>query len=404
MAKTSMPQKVQSALWARAGGRCQYRGCNKDLIGDLISGREDGTFGFVAHIVADSADGPRGDPARSPLLAKSLENLMLMCARHHKLIDVDDVAAHTETVLLGMKAEHESRIGVVTAIDQDRASHVIRFGANIGENEALVSTRAIFVAMPPDHHPASGQTIDLEVLGCAYRDDEPAYWTFQRDNLRRQFEAKVRGRVERQEVRHLSVFGLAPQPLLIELGRLLCDIVPAMVRQRHREPATWAWQSDQPRIAYQVSEPTAGRTGPIALKLGISATLTDERIIRVLGSTAVIWSVTADNPHNDILRHPDDQLAFRRLLRTLLDRIKATQGEGQAIHVFPAMPASLAVELGRVWMPKSDLPLKIYDNNRVAGFMPTITLGDERVLPSPPPDAPAAARCPQSRATNRYRR
>ncbi len=374
MAKTSIPQKVQSALWARTGGRCQYRGCNEDLVGDLVSGREDGTFGFIAHIVADSADGPRGDPRRSLLLAKSLENLMLMCARHHKLVDVDDVPGHPESLLISMKAEQESRISVVTAIDHDRASHVIRFGANIGENEALVSTKAIFMAMPPDHHPASGQTIDLEVLGCAYRDDEPAYWTFQQDNLRRQFEAKVRGRVERQEVRHLSVFALAPQPLLIELGRLLCDIVPATVRQRHREPATWAWQPDQPRITYRVSEPAASASGPIALKLGISATLNDNRITKVLGGDAAIWSVTAADPHNDILRHPGDQVAFRKRIRSLLDRIKAAHGEDQTIHVFPAVPASLAVDFGRVWMPKSDLKMTIYDNNRVAGFVPTISL------------------------------
>lgn len=377
MAKTKIPQKVQSALWARAGGRCQYRGCNDDLIGDLISGREDGTFGFIAHIVADSADGPRGDPQRSALLARALENLMLMCARHHKLIDVDDEAGHPEALLIAMKAEHESRVQVVTAIDHDRASHVIRFGASIGENEALVSTRAIFMAMPPDHHPASGQTIDLEMVGCAYRDDEPAYWTFQRDNLRRQFEAKVRGRVERQEIRHLSVFALAPQPLLAELGRLLCDIVPAAVRQRHREPATWAWQPDQPRIAFQTSEHAEKKAGPIALKLGISATLTDERVTWVLGPETTIWSVTADNPHNDILRSPEDQVAFRRLLRRLLDRIKAVHGEGQMIHVFPALPASLAVDLGRVWMPKSDLAMTIYDNNRTAGFVPAITLGGD---------------------------
>lgn len=377
MAKTTIPQKTASALWARAGGRCQYRGCNDDLVGDLISGREDATFGFIAHIVGDSIDGPRGDAVRSPQLARSLENLMLMCAKHHKLIDVVDVDGHPESVLLAMKAEHESRIQVLTAIDEDRASHVIRFGANIGENEALVSTKAIFAAMQPHHHPACGQTIDLELIGCAYKDDEAAYWVFQRDNLRRQFDTKVRGRVERQEVRHLSVFALAPQPLLIELGRLLCDIVPATVRQRHREPATWSWQPDQPPIDFSVSEPVQGAAGEVALKLGISATVTDERIAKVLGDSAAIWSVTAANPHNDILRRPEDQAAFRQLMRSLFDRIKAVHGEGAIIHVFPAMPASLAVELGRVWMPKSDLAMTIYDNNRAAGFVPTITIGDE---------------------------
>src|ERR1700753_1157611 len=95
MAKSSVPQKVQSALWARAAGRCEYRGCNTSLVGDLIAGKEDGLYGFIAHIVADSPGGPRGDAVRSPQLAKSLDNLMLMCATHHKLIDVDAPDEHS---------------------------------------------------------------------------------------------------------------------------------------------------------------------------------------------------------------------------------------------------------------------------------------------------------------------
>jgi hypothetical protein len=374
MAKTNIPQKIQSALWARAGGRCQYRGCNTDLVGDLIAGRQDGIFGFIAHIVADIEGGPRGDPIRSPELSRNPSNLMLMCARHHKLIDVEAVAEHPEPFLLVMKAEHETRIATVTGIDEDRASHVVRFAASIGDNEALVSTQAIFAAMPPDHHPARGQTLDLEMVGCAFRDNEPAYWMFQRENLRRQFDAKVRGRVERQEIRHLSVFALAPQPLLIELGRLLCDIVPATIRQRHREPATWRWQADQPPMAFEVSEPAHEATGSVALKLGVSATVVDDRIRSVLGADTAIWSLSAGNPHNDILRRPEDQAVFRSTLRRLYDRIKARHGEGTPLHLFPALPASLAVEVGRVWMPKSDLPLRIYDNHRSRGFISTFDI------------------------------
>src|SRR5687767_3628102 len=120
MAKTVIPTKIQVALWANAGGRCEYRGCNQELIGDLLAGREDGKFGFIAHIVADSADGPRGDSVRSPQLAKDLSNLMLLCGKHHKAIDVDFVADHPEPFLVDMKAEHEDRISIVTGIAEDR--------------------------------------------------------------------------------------------------------------------------------------------------------------------------------------------------------------------------------------------------------------------------------------------
>jgi hypothetical protein len=115
MANTQIPTKIQIALWAGAG-RCEYRGCNEDLIGDLIASREDGKFGFIAHIVADSAGGPRGDLVRSPTLAKDLNNLMLLCAKHHKAVDVDYLVDHPERVLLEMKAEHEDRIANSDAI------------------------------------------------------------------------------------------------------------------------------------------------------------------------------------------------------------------------------------------------------------------------------------------------
>lgn len=375
MARTTIPGKVQAALWARAAGRCQYRGCGEDLVGDLVSGRRDPLFGFIAHIVADSPDGPRGHPVRSSVLAKSLENLMLLCAKHHKLVDVDGLADHPEDNLLAMKAEQESRIALLTGIDQDRASHVLRYAASIGSNEALVSTDAIFAAMPPDHHPATGQTIDLEMIGHAYQDNDPEFWRAQQINLQRNFAVRVGGRVERQEIRHLSVFALAPQPLLIELGRLLCDIVPAIIHQRHREPSTWEWQRDQPVISYHVSEPDAGRSEPVALKLSVSATITDDRIERVLGPHTAIWSLSADNLHNDIVRRPEDQAAYRSALRRLFDRIKARHGDGAPIHVFPALPASLAVETGRVWMPKADPELRIYDQQRDVGFVEALTIG-----------------------------
>lgn len=373
--RASIPQRIQSALWARAGGRCEYRGCNESLVGDLIAGKEDGLYGFIAHIVADSAGGPRGDPIRSPLLAKDLGNLMLMCARHHKLIDTDAPDEHPEPLLLAMKKDHETRIDINTDIDEERASHVLRFGATIGDNEALVSTKAIFAAMPPERHPASRQTIDLEILNLALKDHEQDYWRLQRDNLARLFVQQIGGRIERQEIRHLSVFALAPQPLLIELGRLLYDIVPVTVHQRLREPPSWQWQRDQAPLDYIVTEPGKGAHGPIALKLAVSATVNDDRITKVLGVETAIWSLTVSDPGNDVVRQPEDLAKFRTALRKLYDRIKARHGEDEVIHVFPVLPISLAVETGRVWMPKADLELLIYDQMRGEGFVPTIKIG-----------------------------
>jgi hypothetical protein len=50
--------------------------------------------------------------------------------------------------------------------------------------------------------------------------------------------------------------------------------------------------------------------------------------------------------------------------RSALGTSGDTHGEHAVIHVFPALPVPAAVEVGRAWMPKADLPMIIYDRNR----------------------------------------
>src|SRR3546814_162020 len=191
------------------------------------------------------------------------------------------------------------------------------------------------MAMPPDRHPAQGRTIDIELVGCDYADRGETYWTIQQDNLRRVFARKVKERIEQKEIRQLSVFALAPQPLLIELGHLLGDIVPVTVHQRYREPQTWRWQPDQPIIAFQIGEYSGLPNVTVALKLALSATVTDDRIRTVLGNDVAIWSLTAESPPNDIMRRTEDLVEIKRHLLRLFDRTTAVHSQRAARYVFP---------------------------------------------------------------------
>ena len=68
--------KNQNLLWAISGGRCEYEGCNTPLYMDILT-KKKYNKAYIAHIVADSLDGPRGDPERSEKLANEISNLML---------------------------------------------------------------------------------------------------------------------------------------------------------------------------------------------------------------------------------------------------------------------------------------------------------------------------------------
>lgn len=371
-----IPEKTKMVLWARAAGRCQYAGCNASLIGDLISGRYEMNASYIAHVVAAEEDGPRGDPELSPKLAKDISNLMLMCDKHHRLIDREDVSGHPPELLFKMKRDHEGRIDTLTSIEQDRACHILRYAARIGGNESPVNFEAIKTGMIPERYPAEGdRTIDIEITGLALQDDDPSFWNVQLANLRSQFNEKVRGRFERGDIKRLGVFALGPIPLLIELGRLLSDISDAEVWQLLREPKGWRWQDADPPMVMRISGPSEAEGQNVALKLEISAPISSERITQVIGRDAPIWSIAADGAHNDIMRSRDDLRAFRKNLRSVFEAIKAKHGESAKVHLFPATPVSASVEIGRVWMPKAHLPMTIYDQNRRAGgFHPVVEI------------------------------
>lgn len=63
-------------------------------------------------------------------------------------------------------------------------------------------------------------------------------------------------------------------------------------------------------------------------------------------------------------------------MRELFNKIKLIHGEESVIHIFSATSISIAVELGRVWMPKTDLPLYLYDENKkIGGFRFAFSIG-----------------------------
>ena len=372
MSISYIPETVKIRLWGKAGGRCQYDGCNQPLRIDALTQAEFNSA-YIAHIIADRPTGPRGDAALSEHLKADISNLMSMCDVHHRRIDVADVDGHPVELLRSMKERHEQRIELVTALGPDKQSHVVPYGANIGAHSAPLSLKKAAQAMLPERYPADSRPITLGMVNSSLQDRNGAYWQAEASQLRSQVSLQVKPRLAQGEVHHLSVFGLAPQPLLMLLGHLLCDIAAAEVFQLHREPPDWSWQADPDGFQYQIVEPGT-RDGPPALVFALSATINDERI-HVVVPGANIWKMSIPTPSNDFLKSRGQARLFREKVRLLPDRIKAAHGEQATLHVFPAMPVALAVEFGRIIMPKADLKMQIYDQNQsLGGFLHALDL------------------------------
>lgn len=346
-------------LWARSGGRCEFSGCNRLLYRSPVT-QEGVNLAEKAHVYSFSVGGPRGRGpyAEDPTDINEIQNLLLVCHDCHKKID-SDPERYPADLLKQWKDKHETRVEVVTGIDPLKKSHVLLYSAAIGAVGLQVVPSDAINAMFPDWYPASYPPIQI-AMSWRGRDSDPEYWRTERFNLIRAFEKEV-GRHITGET-HVSVFALAPIPLLVQLGALLTDQVPAVVYQRHREPQTWRWLDGPTDGAYHSLRP-GSVSGVPALVLSLSDRIAHNRVERVLGDDVAIWEFTVENPHNDFLRSPDQLTRYRRSLRRFIDEIGAAHGKDTPIHVFPAVPVACAVDLGRIRMPKADAPWMLYDEN-----------------------------------------
>ncbi|MCP4316437.1 MAG: SAVED domain-containing protein [Hyphomicrobiales bacterium] len=162
---------------------------------------------------------------------------MLLCDPCHREIDKENPEKYSADDLRAMKREHEEWAQVVLSAGRNSRSHVLQFSATIGTNTTAIPIDECTRAMMPTKTPASATPIEIKVRGAHLADGDPDYWTLEVRNLRRQMEVhQIKHPIEIGEIRHLSVFGLSPMPLLVEFGRLLSDISAVSVFQLHREP------------------------------------------------------------------------------------------------------------------------------------------------------------------------
>lgn len=370
----NLNDKTRRIVWAKSAGRCQFQNCNEPLIGHLVSGNSGANKGYVAHIIADSVNGPRGDEALSPLLANDHTNVMLLCDPCHREVDRENPDAYPPERLRQMKRDHEAWIDMVLSAGPDRRSHILQFSASIGPNETAVPFDDCVTAILPHRTPAEAMPIEIKIKGMHYKDTDPTYWQVQPEVLRADFASKVLGRFEAGNIRHLSVFGLAPMPLLMELGRLLSDISVVDVFELQREPVQWSWPEDREEVQFALRRGAPGGK-KVALKLSITNEVSDDALVRAIGPYVSIWEISSNIQRAGIVRHKDDLRRFREIARRTFDEIQNQHGRDVELSVFPATPLSCSVEFGRVWQPKAQPSFDVYDRVPEQGFVRRLRIG-----------------------------
>lgn len=361
--------KTVSILIARAGGRCQFENCNKNVFLDEVT-LDDTNDSNVAHIIASSPDGPRGSEALSFVMSDKIENLMLMCLDHHHLID-EKGREHIYTVerLRSMKASQEERVQkLMDNLNADVTTMLHLTSLIKGKQSDSFSPKEAAKAFLPRMRAESkyAMTIGVPVLG-EYKSTE--YWQNAEYWLDNNYKYNVGSKLSNCPDAHFSVFPLAPIPLIMKLGFLMGDKVRANVYQKTKDPDTWEWQTTELTNAFEIEEKTFESGEGVAIVLSVTAEIEMEAVLKV-AAFKTVYIMRADRQGDESIKSEKDLSAFWHKYKELCESLK---GE-EELSVFPSVPVSVAFEIGRRYMVGIYPKMIIYD--RDGDFFETLTIGD----------------------------
>jgi hypothetical protein len=370
-----IPALVHDRLIATSAGRCEFRGCNRDIFQHPVT-CEPGNFSQQAHIVAFRKEGPRGDQPR-PEDINAFENLMLLCGDCHHLIDTHH-GDYTVELLKEHKREHEDRIFAVTAMGPEYRSTVIQLRGKIGGQPVDIPGSNIMAALQP-RYPARLPGVLIDLTGFDF--ESPEFFKLARAQIKRVLEPALQAELEAKHVQHYSVFALAPIPTLMCLGRALGNKVQADLFQLQRDKS-WRWKDSGDEAKYELRKLSDG-TDPrrVALRIAISGTITPASIPADIDASYTVYEigVVGQAPSVEVVKTRWDLDAFRKTYRDSIAKIAGEHDGLDVIHVFPAVPAPVAVACGQEVMPKAHPALAVYDNVK-GTFKFAITLNTEEDL------------------------
>lgn len=369
--RTAIRDVVRMKLWAISGGRCEM--CNALLYKDRDFGY-DGNFGEMAHIHAVSEHGPRYKRGMTNEDKNNIDNLMLLCEQHHHMIDTNP-QDFGEGLLISKKRKHEQRIQKVTAIPETQTCRIVTYFSNI-DRQAEFSSDSLLRGAILLSDRFSMQDSAISLSEDSFKKYIPTKGEFEQKAiaLEREFHSAFNDIIKKND--SIAIFSLAPQPLLFKLGTLLNDQYNAIVFQCHRTGHKWAWPVESKPVNFLFRCSKTGRNEKVALVIDLSATVLDDRIISVLGDECMIFHITIENPCRTFVTSEEIQNAFVECFRHAMEHIKNLRPAVKGIHLFPVMPNSLAIKAGMDYMPKTDLPIVLYEqSNQAEGFFETIKIG-----------------------------
>lgn len=146
----SITDKTRKVLWGRSGSLCAF--CKAHLVIAASASDAESVVGDECHIISGAPKGPRHDPSLPLEAIDDLDNLLLLCRVHHKLVD-DQPETFTAVTLKALKVNHEKWVKErLLQSNESEPVRVVRISSEIPKYLTLITSAKNLLDICVDCH------------------------------------------------------------------------------------------------------------------------------------------------------------------------------------------------------------------------------------------------------------
>ncbi len=336
-------------------GRCMFAGCGQNLGIDDLTNTE-GNFSYLAHNIASSEQGARGVIALSEKLSDDPGNILLLCDKHHRLIDKVAAADYPAYRLSEMRREFCAVAN--NLLDGLGYQPIPVFSVLWPVHRQVISAPSnlqIAQSLAPIRCRMHSQLNDISDNETILRETNPEV---AQQVLRHSVSItaeKILSQTHSSRYRAgLFAFGL--MPYLIALGAMLGNKNNITPMLKYRDSGQWCWPLEKPIGSfYSINglEDLADSENEVLITLALTAE--PESLIRArqeiaesIGAKHIIIKAYPEYMGNGALGHPDDGCAFTSSVQGLMHFLKDKKSVNK-IHLFPCASNAACVFFGQAF-------------------------------------------------------
>ncbi|WP_415912169.1 SAVED domain-containing protein [Neptuniibacter sp. QD37_11] len=336
-------------------GRCMFDGCGVDLGFDELTG-EEGNFSYLAHNIASSEKSARSIPVASRLLSDNPQNVLLLCDKHHRLVDKVAKSDYPAERLAAMRSNF---ISIVKKLLDGVAYQPIPVYSVLWPVQrntiSAPSPLQISQCLAVTKQRIDSSLNDLSDNEAMLRDLSPSLIKPLMPGIINSVADKLLMQLHSHRYRS-ALFAFGPMSALIALGAKLGNKNEIMPMLRYRDGGQWCWPIEAPnRHFFDIKgmEQLGNDETEIVIQISLTAKPPQFEQLSNSKNTSGIKTVEvtvkeAERLGNGAIGHPIEGMAFTRGMHSLLLDLSSNHGV-QQVHLLPCASNAACVFLGQAF-------------------------------------------------------